>query len=51
VDCYALGSIGTDFEGAWAQKWAQRNSCVGIALFARKNLPGTSGVITLAQLV
>ena len=27
ADCYRLGSITIDFEGAWAQKWAQRNSC------------------------
>jgi hypothetical protein len=25
TDCYPLGSITIDFEGAWAQKWAQRN--------------------------
>jgi hypothetical protein len=25
ADCYPLGSITIDFEGAWAQKWAQRN--------------------------
>jgi hypothetical protein len=24
ADCYPLGSITIDFEGAWAQKWAQR---------------------------
>ena len=28
ADCYPLGSITIDFEGAWAQKWAQRNSRV-----------------------
>jgi len=25
ADCYPLGSITIDFEGAWAQKWAQLN--------------------------
>ena len=25
ADCDQLGSIVIDFEGAWAQKWAQRN--------------------------
>jgi putative SOS response-associated peptidase YedK len=26
ADCYPLGSITIDFEGAWAQKWAQRKA-------------------------
>jgi hypothetical protein len=25
TDCYPLGFIVIDFEGEWAQKWAQRN--------------------------
>src|ERR1700761_3041082 len=36
TDCYPLGSIAIDFEGAWAQKWAQRNSCALAQRICRK---------------